>query len=104
MKRDDSLWKAILEDLFDDFSYFFFPNAQELFDFSRPFEFLDKELEQLFPSDPDDFSPRYVDKLVKVFTKQDGEQWILVHIEVQGSSDASFEQRIADVSVFLQNL
>ena len=94
MKRDDSLWKAILEDTFDDFLRFFFKNAEALFDFQRPFEFLDKELEQLFPSNPDDFSPKYVDKLVKVFTKEGEEQWILVHIEVQGSTDRDFAGRM----------
>jgi len=94
MKRDDSLWKAILEDTFDDFLRFFFKNAEALFDFQRPFEFLDKELEQLFPSNPDDFSPKYVDKLVKVFTIEGEEQWILVHIEVQGSTDRDFAGRM----------
>jgi predicted transposase/invertase (TIGR01784 family) len=94
MKRDDSLWKAILEDVFDDFLYFFFDDADEIFDFSRPFEFLDKELEQLFPTNPDEFSPKYVDKLVKVFTKAGEEQWILVHIEVQGSKDTAFSHRM----------
>ncbi|TAG74939.1 MAG: hypothetical protein EAZ26_01420 [Runella slithyformis] len=94
MKRDDSLWKAILEDTFDDFLRFFFEDANNLFDFSKPFVFLDKELEQLFPSNPDDFSPKYVDKLVKVFTRAGNEEWVLVHVEVQGSSDAEFEQRM----------
>ena len=94
MKRDDSLWKAILEDIFDDFLRFFIPNAEELFDFSRPFEFLDKELEQILLVERDDFSPRYVDKLVKVFTKVGEEQWILVHIEVQGSTDKAFSHRM----------
>jgi hypothetical protein len=95
MKRDDSLWKAILEDVFDDFLRFFFPKkADELFDLSRPFEFLDKELEQLFPVEPDDFSPKYVDKLVKVFTKSGEEQWVLIHIEVQGSIDNNFSHRM----------
>ena len=94
MKRDDSLWKAILEDVFDDFLRFFIPNAEELFDFSRPFEFLDKELEQILLVERDDFAPRYVDKLVKVFTKVGEEQWILVHIEVQGSTDKAFSHRM----------
>lgn len=94
MKRDDSLWKAILEDVFDDFLKFFIPEAEAIFDFNRPFEFLDKELEQLFPNDPDDFSPRYVDKLVKVFTLEGNEEWILVHVEVQGIKDADFERRM----------
>lgn len=69
MKRDDSLWKAILEDIFDDFLLFFYPSAEQLFDMERGFEFLDKELEQLFPSNENEFNPKYVDKLVKVFTR-----------------------------------
>ncbi len=49
MKRDDTLWKGILEDIFDDFLRFMYPNADEIFDIGRGFEFLDKELEDLFP-------------------------------------------------------
>jgi hypothetical protein len=37
MKRDDILWKAALEDMFDDFLRFFFPNADEIFDFNKKF-------------------------------------------------------------------
>ena len=66
MKRDDTLWKGILEDLFDDFLRFFYPNADEIFDMSRGFEFLDKELEDIFPQ-TDEENIRYVDKLVKVW-------------------------------------
>jgi hypothetical protein len=32
MKRNDILWKAALEDLFDDFLRFFYPDADQLFD------------------------------------------------------------------------
>ena len=94
MKRDDALWKGILEDLFDDFLKFYFPESVDLFDFNRKFVFLDKELEQLFPQQQDDFSPKYVDKLVKVFTKKGKEEWILIHIEVQGSRDKTFAKRM----------
>jgi predicted transposase/invertase (TIGR01784 family) len=94
MKRDDALWKGILEDLFDDFLRFYFPESVDLFDFNRKFVFLDKELEQLFPQSQDDFSPKYVDKLVKVFTKKGKEEWILIHIEVQGSRDKNFAKRM----------
>ena len=65
MNKNDILWKAILEDIFDDFLRFFYPNADEIFDFSKGFEYLDKELEQLFPPEQDQYEPRYVDKLVK---------------------------------------
>ncbi len=53
-----------------------------------------KKLEQLFPSTQDEFSPKYVDKLLKVYTKKGKEEWILVHIEVQGSTDKQFERRM----------
>lgn len=94
MKRDDALWKAILEDVFDDFLRFFFENAEGVFDFNKGFVFMDKELEQLFPSKQDEFNPKYVDKLVKVFKKNGGEEWILIHIEVQGKPDKKFGQRM----------
>ncbi|SKB58438.1 hypothetical protein [Dyadobacter psychrophilus] len=35
-----------------------------------------------------------MDKLVKVFTKEGNEEWILVHIEVQGYIDYSFADRM----------
>lgn len=94
MQRNDILWKAILEDVFDDFLRFFFENADKIFDMKRGFEFLDKELEQLFPSDTDISNPKYVDKLVKVYTKNGKEKWILVHIEVQGYTDKNFAKRM----------
>jgi hypothetical protein len=94
MKRNDLLWKAAIEDLFDDFLYFFYPNADNLFDMEKGFEYLDKELEQLFPPEADNYAPRYVDKLVKVFTYEGREEWILVHIEVQGYADKDFSKRM----------
>jgi hypothetical protein len=83
MKRDDALWKGLIEDLADDFLKFFFQNAEETFDLNRKISFLDKELEQLFPNNQDDFNPKYVDKLLKVYTKSGKEEWVLVHIEVR---------------------
>lgn len=83
-----------MEDLFDDFLQFYFPKSVELIDFKKKFIFLDKELEQLFPNTQDEFNPKYVDKLVKVFTKEGKEEWILIHIEVQGSTDKHFARRM----------
>jgi hypothetical protein len=85
MRRDnDILWKGILEEVFDDLLRFIFPNAEEVFDFGRGFEFLDKELAQMYPEPGKKSATRFVDKLVKVFLKDGKEQWLLVHIEVQG--------------------
>jgi predicted transposase YdaD len=94
VKRNDILWKSILEDIFDDFLRFFCPEADQLFDFSRKFEYLDKELDQLFQPQDGRYSPKFVDKLVKVFTLAGDEEWVLVHIEVQGYRDRSFEDRM----------
>jgi hypothetical protein len=94
MKRDDTLWKGILENLFDDFLRFFFPDADKLFDMKKGFEFLDKELEQLFPSPENMQSPKFVDKLVRVFTKAGKEEWLLVHVEIQGYNDKDFAKRM----------
>lgn len=94
MKRNDILWKAALEDLFDDFLLFFYPEADKLFDLDKGFVYLDKELDQLFPPEGNVYAPRYVDKLVKVFTLQGQEEWILVHVEVQGYIDQDFAERM----------
>lgn len=93
MKFDDSLWKGILEDLFADFLRFFFRNADDIFDMKKGFEYLDKEMAQIaVESDPT--SPKYVDKLVKAYTREGNEQWVLVHVEVQGYADKHFEERM----------
>ena len=93
MKRNDILWKGILENVYEDFLRFFFEAADDLFDIEKGFQFLDKELEQLFPAE-ELKSPKFVDKLVKVFTKSGTEEWILVHIEVQGYDDKDFAKRM----------
>ncbi|MFZ1378165.1 MAG: hypothetical protein WAS56_00735 [Saprospiraceae bacterium] len=67
-------------------------NDIQLFDLEKDFEFLDKELEQIFDESESNF--RQVDKLVKVFTTSGTEEWILVHIEVQGYKDPHFTDRM----------
>lgn len=94
MKLNDILWKSILEEILDDFLRFFFPNADRLFDLEKGFEYLDKELEQLFPPENEKCSPKYVDKLVKVYSRSGVEAWLLVHIEVQGYRDDAFSDRM----------
>jgi predicted transposase YdaD len=93
MKRDDTLWKSILEDVFEDFLRFFYPDADDIFDFEKGFDFLDKELEELFPQ-TEEKNVRYVDKLVRVWLKNGREEWILIHVEVQGNGDKTFAKRM----------
>ncbi|QNL48125.1 hypothetical protein H8S90_15065 [Olivibacter sp. SDN3] len=93
-KKDDLLWKGILEEVFDDFLRFMHENADEVYDLNRGVTFLDKELEQLFPPEGEEFSPKVVDKLVQVYSRSGEEEWILVHVEVQGRYHKNFSERM----------
>jgi len=93
-RKDDILWKGILEDVFDDFLRFFDPEAEQFYNLNKKFEFLDKELAQVFPPENDEYSPKVVDKLVKVFTREGNEEWVLVHVEVQGQYQQDFARRM----------
>lgn len=93
-RKDDILWKSLLEDLFEDFLCFLMPDAAQQFDFSKGFVFLNQELDQLFPPENEEYSPKVVDKLVKVYRADGSEEWILVHIEVQGQHKKEFAQRM----------
>ena len=88
----DEAWKKVIERFFPQLLRFFVPNLYEDVDFSKGFSFLDKEMEQL--SIRSVKGAKYVDKLVKVYLKDGKEQWILVHIEVQGYSDKDFSLRM----------
>ena len=88
----DSPWKNALEWYFEDFIAFFFPVAHADIDWSRPVEFLDKELQQVV-SDAE-LGRRYADKLVKVWKKNAEEQWVLAHVEVQGEPESHFDRRM----------
>jgi len=87
---NDYLWKGVLEDVFDDFLRFMHPNADEIFDFERGITFLDKELEQLFPPEKDEFSVKVIDKLAKLYTREGTEEWVLIHCEVQAKYSMTF--------------
>jgi len=88
----DSLWKGVIEKLFPEFFDFFFEEWKGKIDLSRGFTFLDKELQKLRPTAVE--KNRVADKLVKLYTREGEEQWILIHIEVQGYEDKQFEERM----------
>jgi len=90
----DSAWKDIIENLFEEFLAFFFPQFYRDIDFSKGYQFLDKELGKI--TKDTEIGNRYADKLVKVFLKDGEEKWLLIHIEVQGykEKEKEFETRI----------
>jgi predicted transposase YdaD len=94
MGRYDILWKGMMEEVFEDMMRFVFPEADRELDFNRGFEFLDKELGEMYPEPEKPAQTREVDKLVKVYQKDGEERWMLVHLEVQGWNDPLFSKRM----------
>ncbi len=88
----DSPWKEALEVYFRAFLALLFPHIHADIDWSRGFEFLDKELQKLLPKAAR--GRRYVDKLVKVWRKDGRETWVLIHVEVQTQRDPDFPRRM----------
>ncbi|MBI2941418.1 MAG: transposase, partial [Chloroflexi bacterium] len=88
----DSPWKGVLEDYFPEFVAFFFPVAWAGIDWSRRFEFLDTELQQVVRDA--ELGRRLVDKLARVWRRDGEEAWVLVHVEIQGQEDRQFAERM----------
>jgi len=88
----DSPWKEILETYFPDFMAFFFPEADADSDWSRGYEFLDTELQQIVRDA--ELGRRLADKLVKVWRRSGEETWVLAHIEVQNTPEGQFAERM----------
>jgi hypothetical protein len=92
MSDYDSPWKEALDDYFERFMAFFFPHVHAEIDWTRGYETLDKELQQIAPEA--EVGRRLVDKLVKVWRKNGAEEWVLIHIEVQSQPETVFPQRM----------
>lgn len=88
----DGLWKSVISEMFSEFFLFFAPNLWEQVDFSKEPKFLQQELFQIVTDKKK--GRRIADQIVKVKLKNGKEEWILVHIEVQGESEPDFPERM----------
>jgi hypothetical protein len=88
----DTPWKEAIERYFQEFIAFFFPQAYQEIDWTKNFEFLDKELQQVVRDA--ELGKRLVDKLVKIYRQGGEEAWVLIHIEVQSQEESDFAQRM----------
>ena len=88
----DSPWKEALDAYFEPFLALLFPEVHRQIDWSRGYESLDKEFQQVVREA--EIGRRYVDKLVKVWTREGVECWVLIHVEVQTTRDAEFPRRM----------
>jgi len=88
----DSPWKEAVEHYFSEFMAFYFPEAFKEIDWSKEHVFLDQELRAVVQDA--ELGKRFVDKLVRVTLLTGDEKWIYIHIEVQGTKQAEFSERM----------
>jgi hypothetical protein len=95
MRADyDSPWKELLDVYFEAFLAFFYPVIHRDIDWSRGYGTLDKEFQQLVREGEQ--GRRIADMLVRVWLKDGTEEWILIHVEVQGREESDFGRRVLD--------
>jgi hypothetical protein len=87
----DTPWKRVLAHYFDEFLAFYFPDIHAAIDWQRPYSLLDKELAQATRTAA--IGRRVADTLVRVHSAG-GEQWVLIHVEVQTSHDSDLAERM----------
>ncbi|HWK06015.1 MAG TPA: hypothetical protein VNS58_20385 [Puia sp.] len=90
-RKSDILWKMVMDEVFEDLLRFVFPDADQVYNLERGFEFLDKELAEMYPEPEKESDTRFADKLVKVFHRDGEEEWVLLHIEIQGDTSRRVE-------------
>ncbi len=88
----DGAWKEALEQFFRPFLDFCFPDIAARVDWSKGFDFLDKELQKVVHDA--EMGTLRVDKLVQVYRLDGIEDWLLVHVEVQSQTDNDLPWRM----------
>ncbi len=91
----DAVWKEALTCMFRSTVELLFPEAAAEVDWSQPVEVLDKELRTLLKTwKKGRGKTGFVDHLVRVKLLTSEEESMLIHLEVQNSREARFEERI----------
>ena len=90
--RYDSPWKEAIEHYLPEFMAFYFPDAYAGIDWAKGYIFLDKELRAVVQDA--ELGARFVDKLVRVTEIGGVESWIYIHVEVQGTKQPEFAERM----------
>ncbi len=88
----DTPWKEAIEHHFPEFMAFYFPLAHSQIDWQKGHTFLDQELQSVVRDA--ELGKRFVDKLVQVNRLSGEEDWIYIHLEVQGTAQDEFAERM----------
>ena len=81
-RKNDILLKSAFEEAFPDLLRFFFTDADSIFNLERGFEFMDKELLELFPELAKKGGSRVADMLVKTYLSSGKSELVLIHLEI----------------------
>jgi hypothetical protein len=92
MSEQDSPWKEALERYLPSFLALYFPAVHAAIDWPRNYEWLNTELRQVVQDA--EMGLRLADVLVKVWRHDGTENWLLIHIEVQGWPESDFPRRM----------
>ncbi|TCD01267.1 RpnC/YadD family protein [Pedobacter psychroterrae] len=93
-KKSDELLKGAFEDHFFDFLRFVYPDAEDIIDFSKGVEFMDKELFAIVPNRESKGDKREADLLAKLYLKDGTEKWVILNVEIEGGNDVDFAFRL----------
>jgi len=93
----DSPWKDALHAYLPSFLEFFFLDIHADIDWKRGYVALDKEFQQIVRRAKT--GKRLADKLFKVWLRDGGERWLLIHVEVQGEPEEAFPERMFNYNV-----
>ncbi len=88
----DSQWKEAWRIYFHSFMRLCFPKVERAINWSRPPEFLDKELRKIVRGA--ESGKKFLDLLIKVWLRNGLEEWIRLHVEIQHRPDPHFEVRL----------
>jgi hypothetical protein len=98
----DSPWKDVLQAYLPSFLAFFFADIHADVDWARGYQALDKEFQKIARRAK--VGKQFVDKLFKIWLKNGGEHWLLVHIEVQGDAEKEFPERMFNYNSAVRQL
>ncbi len=98
----DSPWKDALQAFFPAFLSFFFADIHADIDWSRGYEALDKEFQQIIRDA--EVGKRLAGKLFKVWLRDGHEFWLLIHVEIQGDADEKFSERMFQYNTAIYKL
>lgn len=94
MISEDRLWKGIIDNFAAEAISLIFPEAQKTLDLNRKPEFLETELRQIYTVDGIKPITKIADKLIKVYTHQGDNNYVLIHVEVQAKYDPVMGRRL----------